>query len=135
MANNINDLPTFAAGDFIKIQAAVDVGILTYPSYVFVRDKTMLAFIDQDLSIKLIKGNNKQQVVNVDVLPSVENADKEVLYIFNGIVYTFNGTDFTPMYKDVTEELEQIKAEIEALTGRVTTLEEVAHSPIQWIEL
>ena len=130
-----SSLPTFAAGDFEKIQAAVDVGVLTYPSYVYVRDKTMLAFIDQDLSINLIKGDNKPQVVNVDELPSVENAEKDVLYIFDGIVYTFNGTEFTPMYKDVTAELEQIKAQIEELTGRVTSLEEVAHSPIQWIEL
>lgn len=129
------DLPQFAAGELYKIQAAIDVGVLKYPSWVYVRDKTMMAFIDQDLSINLIKGDNKQQVVNVDTLPSIENANKEVLYIFNGIVYTFNGTDFTPMYKDVTEELEQIKAEIEELTGRVTTLEEIAHSPIQWIEL
>lgn len=128
-------LPTFAAGDLEKIQNAVDVGILTYPSWVYVRDKTMMAFIDQDSSINLIEGNNEKQVVNVDVLPSVDDAKEDVLYIFEGIVYTFNGTDFTPMYRDVTEELEQIKADIEALTGRVTTLEEIAHSPIQWIEL
>lgn len=128
-------LPTFAAGDLEKIQNAVDVGILTYPSWVYVRDKTMMAFIDQDSSINLIEGDNKKQVVNVDVLPSVDDAKEDVLYIFEGIVYTFNGTDFTPMYRDVTEELEQIKADIEALTGRVTTLEEIAHSPIQWIEL
>lgn len=128
-------LPTFAAGDLEKIQNAVDVGILTYPSWVYVRDKTMMAFIDQDSSINLIEGNNEKQVVNVDVLPSVDDAKEDVLYIFEGIVYTFNGTDFTPMYRDVTEELKQIKADIEALTGRVTTLEEIAHSPIQWIEL
>ena len=132
MANN---LPTFAAGEFYKIQAAIDVGVLTYPSYVFIRDECKLAFIDQDLSINTIVGDNEKQVVNVEVLPNVENAKEDVLYIFKGIVYTFNGTDFTPMYKDVTEELEQIKAEIEALTGRVTTLEEIAHSPIQWIRL
>lgn len=132
MANN---LPTFAAGEFYKIQAAIDVGVLTYPSYVFIRDECKLAFIDQDLSINRIVGDNEKQVVNVEVLPNVENAKEDVLYIFKGIVYTFNGTNFTPMYKDVTEELEQIKAEIEALTGRVTTLEEIAHSPIQWIRL
>lgn len=129
------NLPQFAAGDLSKIQGAIDVGILKYPSWVYVRDKTMMAFIDQDLSINLIGGNNEKQVVNVDVLPSADDAKEDVLYIFEGIVYTFNGTDFTPMYRDVTDELEQIKAEIEALTGRVTTLEENAYSPIQWIEL
>ena len=128
-------LPKFAAGEYYKIQSAVDSGVLTYPSWVYVRDKTMMAFIDQDSSINLIEGNNEKQVVNVDILPSVDDAKEDVLYIFEGIVYTFNGTDFTPMYRDVTDELEQIKAEIEALTGRVTTLEENAYSPIQWIEL
>ena len=129
------NLPQFAAGDLSKIQGAIDVGILKYPSWVYVRDKTMMAFIDQDLSINLIGGNNEKQVVNVDVLPSVDDAKEDVLYIFEGIVYTFNGTEFIPMYQDVTEEFEQIKAEIEALTGRVATLEEIAHPPIQWIEL
>ena len=57
------------------------------------------------------------------------------MYILDGIVYTFDGTDFNPMYKDVTLELEQIKEQIESLTGRVTTLEEIAHSPIQWVKL
>ena len=129
------DLPQFAAGELYKIQAAIDVGILTYPSYVFIRDECKLAFIDQDLSINRIVGDNEKQVVNVEILPSVEKAKEDVLYILKGIVYTFNGVNFTPMYKDVTEELEQIKAEIEALTGRVTSLEEISHSPIQWIEL
>lgn len=128
-------LPKFAAGEFYKIQAAIDVGVLTYPSYVFIRDECKFAFIDQDLSINRIIGNNEKQVVKVDVLPNKENAKEDILYIFGGIIYTFNGTEFTPVYKDVTDELEQIKAEIKALTGRVVTLEEKPYSPIQWIEL
>lgn len=131
MANN---LPQFAAGDLAKIQAAIDVGVLKYPAWVYVRDKTMMAFIDQDLSINLIEGNNKS-VINVTELPDISEAKMDTLYILDGIVYTFNGSEFTPMYKDVTAELEQIKEQIEALTGRVTTLEEIAHSPIQWIRL
>ena len=127
-------LPTFAAGELYKIQSAVDIGVLKYPSWVYVRDKTMMAFIDQDKSINLIEGNNKS-VINVSELPDISEAKQDVLYIFNGIVYTFDGTDFNQMYKDVTAELEQIKEQIEALTGRVATLEEIAHSPIQWIRL
>ena len=127
-------LPQFAAGELHKIQSAIDVGVLKYPSWVYVRDKTMMAFIDQDKSINLIEGNNKS-VINVSELPDISEAKQDVLYIFNGIVYVFNGTDFNPMYKDVTNELEQIKEQIEALTGRVTTLEEIAHSPIQWVKL
>lgn len=128
-------LPTFAAGDYVKIQAAIDIGVLKYPSYVFIRDECKLAFIDQDLSINRIKGDNDKSVISVDELPDISEASKDILYILDGIVYTFDGTDFNPMYKDVTSELEQIKEQIEALTGRVTTLEEIAHSPIQWIRL
>lgn len=127
-------LPQFAAGELHKIQSAIDVGVLKYPAWVYVRDKTMMAFIDQDLSINLIEGNNKS-VINVTELPDISEAKTDTLYILDGIVYTFNGSEFTPMYKDVTAELEQIKEQIEALTGRVTTLEEIAHSPIQWIKL
>lgn len=129
------NLPTFAAGEYYKIQTAVDNGILKYPSYVFIRDECKLAFIDQDLSINRIKGDNDKSVINVTELPDISEASEDVLYILNGIIYTFNGTEFIPTYKDVTEELEQIKAQVEELTGRITTLEEIAHSPIQWIEL
>lgn len=129
------DMPTFAAGEYYKIQAAIDVGVLKYPSYVFIRDECKLAFIDQDLSINRIKGDNENQVINVTELPNISEAKTDTLYILDGIVYTFDGTDFNPMYKDVTLELEQIKEQIESLTGRVTTLEEIAHSPIQWVKL
>ena len=129
-----NSLPTFAAGEFYKIQAAIDVGLLTYPSYVYIRDERKLAFIDQDLSINRIIGDNEEQVVKVESLPSVEEAKENALYILNGIVYTFNGTDFTPQYKDVSSDIEQLKIDLKNLTDRVDILEN-AQSPIQWIEL
>lgn len=129
-----NGLPTFAAGEFYKIQSAIDVGVLTYPSYVYIRDERKLAFIDQDLSINRIIGDNEEQVVSVEVLPSVEEAKKNVLYILDGIVYAFNGTDFTPQYKDVTSDIEQLKIDLKNLTDRVDILEN-AQSPIAWIEL
>lgn len=132
MANN---LPQFAAGEFYKIQTAIDVGVLTYPSYVYIRDEKKLAFIDQDLSINKIVGDNEELVIKVDSLPKPTDAKENVLYILNGIVYTFNGTDFTPQYKDVTSDIEQLKTDLQNLTDRVVELEEVAHSPIQWIEL
>lgn len=128
------NLPQFAAGEFYKIQAAIDVGVLAYPSYVYIRDERKLAFIDQDLSINRIVGDNEEQVVKVESLPSIEEAKENVLYILNGIVYTFNGTDFTPQYKDVTSDIEQLKADLKDLTDRVDILEN-AHSPIHWIEL
>ena len=129
------NLPQFAAGEFYKIQSAIDVGVLKYPSYVYIRDERKLAFIDQDLSINRIVGDNEEQVVKVDTLPSVEEAKENVLYIFEGIVYVFNGKDFTPMYKDVTSDIEQLKTDLKNLTERVDFLEELTHSPIQWIEL
>lgn len=131
----MSNLPQFAAGEFYKIQSAIDVGVLTYPSYVYIRDERKLAFIDQDLSINRIIGDNEEQVVKVDVLPSVENAKENVLYIFEGIVYIFNGTEFIPMYKDVTSDIEQLKRDLKNLIERVDSLEELTHSPIQWIEL
>ena len=111
--------PKFAAGEYYKIQAAVDSGILTYPSYVYIRDEKKLAFIDQDSSVNRIIGDNKQSVVNVTELPSVDNAETDVLYIFEGIVYLFDGTEFKPIYKDVTSSVMPIeisKAEYEALS-------------------
>ena len=128
------NLPQFAAGEFYKIQAAIDVGVLTYPSYVYIRDERKLAFIDQDLSINRIIGDNEEQVVSVETLPSVEEAKKNVLYILDGIVYAFNGTDFTPQYKDVTSDIDQLKIDLKNLTDRIDVLEN-AQSPIVWIEL
>ena len=96
------NLPTFAAGEYYKIQAAVDSGVLKYPSYVYIRDEKKLAFIDQDFSVNRIVGDNKQSVVNVSELPSVDDAETDVLYIFEGIVYLFDGTELKPIYKDVT---------------------------------
>ena len=128
-------LPKFAAGEYYKIQSAVDTGVLTYPSYVYIRDENKLAFIDQDASINRIIGDNEEQVIKVDTLPDISEAKENVLYIFDGIVYIFNGTEFVPIYKDVSEELEQLKTDLMNLTDRVAELETVAHSPIQWIVL
>ena len=102
--------------------------------YVYIRDERKLAFIDQDLSINRIIGDNEEQVVSVETLPSVEEAKKNVLYILDGIVYAFNGTDFTPQYKDVTSDIEQLKIDLKNLTDRIDVLEN-AQSPILWIEL
>lgn len=51
-------LPIFAAGDYEKIQPAIDSGMLTYPAYVYARDKKMLVFIDRDLSINEVGEGN-----------------------------------------------------------------------------
>ena len=110
--------PKFAAGEYYKIQAAVDSGVLTYPSYVYIRDEKKLAFIDQDSSINRIVGDNKECIINVDILPDVKAADVNTLYILDGIVYTFDGTEFKSMYKEVSLSdyiIEISKAEYELI--------------------
>lgn len=112
-------LPTFAAGEYYKIQAAIDAGILKYPSYVYIRDEKKLAFVDQDSSINRIVGDNKESVIKVTALPDISEADESILYILNGIVYTFDGTEFKSMYQDVSDGtvvIEISQAEYEALT-------------------
>lgn len=108
---------TFASGTYEKIQSAITQGILSYPSYAFITDENKLAFIDKNLDIKLIVGNNKKQVLQVNELPQVNQADIETLYIYNNIVYTFNGEKFTPMYVDYTYKIEQLQLDVEELVG------------------
>lgn len=118
-------LPTFAAGDYEKILPSIQSGVLTYPAYVYIRDKKGLAFIDQDGSINEIVGNNPVFVEAVDVLPDPADAKSDVLYICKGIVYVLNeeGTVLNPMYQDVTEQLEKLATDIETLDNRITELE------------
>lgn len=110
----------YAASSIDKINAAISSGQVSYPAYVFIRSENetigQLGFVDKDNTLRLIKGENKQQVVNVNELPDVSDGDQEVLYICNGIVYSFDGKQFIPSYKDNT-------AEIEALTKKVGTIE------------
>lgn len=51
-------IPQFAKGTSTKIQAAIDAGIITYPAYIYETDTKKLAFIDADLSINEIVGDN-----------------------------------------------------------------------------
>lgn len=111
----------FAAASIEKINAAILAGTVSYPAYVFIRSEEdesvgQLGFVDKDNTLKLIKGENKKQVLNVSVLPDVSDGDSEVLYICDGIVYSFNGESYVPAYKDYTEDIDELK-------GKVTTLE------------
>lgn len=112
----------FYAGTLDKIQSAVGTTI-TYPAYVFIRSEEdsnvgQLGFVDKENKLKLIKGENKEQVVTCEELPAVEDGDTGVLYIKGGIVYTFNGEAYIPQYVDYS-------ADIDDLDKRVTALEEV----------
>ena len=114
----------FFAGSEEKVKAAIGTKV-KYPAYVFIRtedgtDTGKLAFVDQNNVLKMIKGENKQQVVKVDALP--ETGDAETLYIVDGIVYVYTEDGFTPMYKDHTAELEALSERIAAVE---TTAEEL----------
>lgn len=116
-------LPIFAAGDLKVIQPAIEAGTLSYPAYVFVRDEHKLGFVDKDNELILILGDNKKQVLNVEELPDVASGDKEVLYVYNGVVYVFDGEKYIPSYKDHTSELEALTARIETLEEKVSAIE------------
>lgn len=116
-------LPKFAAGELAKIQPAIDSGILSYPAYVFVRDANKLAFIDSDNEMHLIAGDNKKQVVRVDTLPSVSDADSETIYICSGIVYLLENNELKPAFQDYSDQLTQINDSLRDLTSRVNDLE------------
>lgn len=119
-------IPTFAVGSIDKVQPAIDSGILKYPSYVWITSgdkENHFFFIDHNLNIREVIGNNPKSVEKVETLPNVADAKEDVLYIYNGLVYVSDGAKLNPMYQDVSSELEQVKADIEALSERINVLE------------
>lgn len=129
----------FFAGTEDKVLAAVGSKV-KYPAYVFIRDDEnsstgRLAFVDQNNVLKLIRGENKKQVVNVTTLPSPTDGDVEVLYIMNGIVYVFDGQAYQPTYKDYTAELEALTERVSGLEERIEAIENAEHPSIDTSEL
>lgn len=135
----------FYAGIEEKVLASIGSKV-QYPAYVFVRDDEesetgRLAFVDKGNVLRFIRGENKQQVMNVTELPDVANGDAEVLYIMGGIVYVFDGKEYRPMYKDHTAEIEALDVRLTSLEGKVNAFEqpeclgvkvkyEISHKPI-----
>lgn len=116
-------LPQFAAGELDKIQPAIDAGTISYPAYVFIRDENKLAFIDRDNEMHIIVGDNKKQVLRVETLPAVADADPEILYIHSGIVYMLENNELVPVFQDSSDTLTEINDSITELTERVDNLE------------
>lgn len=58
----------FASGTYEKIQSAVEQGLLTYPSYAFITDNQKFCFIDKDLTIHLIIGDNPDYFAEINNL-------------------------------------------------------------------
>ena len=92
-------------------------------AYCVLSDTDRLAYIDANKQIHLIVGANKPNVVLVDALPPAEEADTDVLYIFNEIVYIWNGTEYKPTFYAVAQEIDALNLQLNTLESRVGTLE------------
>lgn len=95
--------PTFAVASYGNIQSYIDQGLITYPSYVFCKDKNILVFVDSNLKIQEIKGFNQSSIVVVESLPT-ENIQSNTFYICNGKGYLLINDILVPVFKDLTEE-------------------------------
>lgn len=108
-------MPYFAVGESTNLQRAIDLGVLSYPAFVFISDKNMLAFIGEENDVRYVNGNNKMQVLYVNTLPAISNGERDVLYIKNGTVYAFNGEKYIAQFVDHTEKFNEIDREISSL--------------------
>ena len=116
-------LPIFGAGNYKNILNAISQGTISYPAWMFCRDKQMLGFVERDGSFVLMKGDNKEQVVYVDKLPEISEGDTSVLYIVGTICYKFDGSKFVALGKDHTAELEELTEKVTSLETKVKELE------------
>lgn len=108
-------LPIFGAGNYKNILNAISNGTISYPAWMFCRDKQMLGFVEPDGSFVLMKGDNKEQVVYVDELPAIKDGDKGVLYIVDTICYKFDGTDYVALGQDHTADIEELLEKVNSL--------------------
>lgn len=116
-------MPIFGAGNYQNILNSIKNGAISYPAWMYCRDRQMLGFVERDGSFVLMKGDNKNQVVYVDELPSVSEGDTEVLYVVGRICYKFDGTSFIALGKDHTEELESLSERIDVLEDTTEELQ------------
>ena len=94
-------MPTFARGSTTQIETSIESGVLTYPSYVFFDDTETFGFLDEDMCIHKIHGDN---IKYVEELPRTEDALSNILYIKNNDIYIFNGTDFYLIQNEATND-------------------------------
>lgn len=100
MANST--IPTFAVASRDKIQSYINSQQLSYPSYVFCKDKNTLVFVDKNLQIQDIKGSNQLSIVECNVLPS-ENIQSNTFYLCDGKGYLRVGDAFIPVFKEIDD--------------------------------
>lgn len=106
-------IPTFAVGEYSKIQSAITSGVLKYPSYVFCTDTNTMVFIDKNQQIQNLKGYNQDSVIIVDTLPE-DDIRSDAFYICNGTGYLYINGSPIPVFKDITETQNEVQALIDA---------------------
>lgn len=87
--------------------------------YVYMIDSGELCYVDAEKNIYPIIGANKPLVLKVDALPPADEADEEVLYIYNNIVYIWTGTEYRPSFYEVAIQLDNLTAQLNNLENRV----------------
>lgn len=102
MANLITKFVVANHGD---IQSFIEQGILSYPTYVFCRDKNTMVFIDKNAQIQDIKGFNQSSIITVAELPS-ENIQSDTFYICDGVGYLLINDVLVPVFKEMSENAE-----------------------------
>ena len=70
----------FAVANHGDIQSLINQGLLSYPTYVFCRDKNTIVFIDKNQQIQNINGFNQSSIVLVSKFSSFSNRFACVLY-------------------------------------------------------
>ena len=94
----------FAVADYGNIQSLIEQGLLSYPTYVFCRDKNTMVFIDKNAQIQDVKGFNQSSVIEVEELPT-EDIQSNTFYICNGIGYLLINNILVPVFKEISESI------------------------------
>lgn len=126
-------MPIFGAGNYQNILNAISKGTISYPAWMYCRDRQMLGFVEPDGSFVLMKGDNKKSVEYVNELPEI--GDTDILYISAGIAYTYDGEKFNQLGKDYSEELTALDSKVTTIEGKVKALEDIAHQVVDTSEL
>lgn len=99
--------PNFYSASYDKIQSYIAEGVITYPSYVFCKDKNTLVFVDKDLKIQDVKGFGQSSIVEVNDLPTSDILSN-TFYICKGVGYLLIGEALVPVFKNISESDEGV---------------------------
>lgn len=92
--------PNFYSASYDKIASYIADGIITYPSYVFCKDRNTFVFIDKDLKIQDVKGSNQISIAEVQELPTSDILPS-TFYICDGVGYLLIGENLVPVFKNI----------------------------------